>query len=370
MSVRPILPEEEEKWNKTMASRHPLGNPQVAGHRIKYVAERRGKWIALACFSACAYHLADRDRWIGWSAEQATQRRHFVVQNSRFLVLPCENDHQRTFASRILAGVARRLSADWVERFGHPVLLLETFVDPAHHRGVCYLASGWTEVGATRGFRRDGREFYCADSTPKAIWVRPLRSDAKDILSAAELPADLGALEKALPPKRVAARLGFNGLRSLYTALRTLHDPRRRQGRRYPLGCCLSIITCAVLAGCEGVRECAEFAATLTQPQLEALRSWRSPRTGRYEAPAFTTLWRVAAAVDGELFEQTVSQWFRDEDLLPEAIALDGKVLRATLLNEDGGICAVSAVSHQGSPLFSTRYSLIQRARRSRQPGS
>ena len=364
MKVRPILPEEEQKWNKTMAGVHPLGNPQVAGHRIKYVAERRGRWIALAGFSACAYHLADRDRWIGWTPEQSTQRRHFVVQNSRFLVLPCEGDHQRTFASRILAGVARRLSGDWADRFGHPVLLLETFVDPAHHRGVCYLASGWTEVGATRGFRRDGREFYCPDSTPKAIWVRPLRSDAREILSAADLPSDLAASEKPLPAKRVAARLGFNGLRSLFKALCDLPDARVARGQRHPLGCSLAILACAVLAGCRGIDECAEFAETLTQSQLDALRAWRNRRTGRFQAPSASTLWRAANAVDDDLFEATVTQWFRDEDRLPEALALDGKVLRGTLLNEDGGSCVVSAVSHEDSPFFSINSSLSRRERR------
>lgn len=365
MEFRPILPEEEKKWDELMSSRHPLGNPQVAGHRIKYIVKQRGKPVGLACFSACAYHLADRDRWLGWTFEQAIQRRHFVVQNSRFLVLPCEGDHKRSFASRILAGCTRRLSDDWLERFGYPVLLLETFVDPAHHRGTCYLASGWTVVGSTRGFRRDSREFYCPGSTPKAIWVRPLRADVRQLLRSPELPEDLAEFEKPLPPKRVAARLGFNGLRSLFMALQALPDPRRSQGRRYPLGCCLSILTCAILAGCKGLRECAEFADTLTQPQLEALRSWRNPKTDRYEAPVFTTLWRIADAVNSDLFEQTVNQWFRDEDRLPEAIALDGKVLRATLQNQDGGSCVVSAASHDGSPLFSIRPSLSRKEKKS-----
>ncbi|MDQ1247239.1 MAG: hypothetical protein QG597_1609 [Actinomycetota bacterium] len=365
MNVRPVLADEESEWNRTMEERHPLGDPHLAGHQIRYVAEVKGRWVALASFSACAYHLADRDRWIGWTVEQAIQRRHLVVQNSRFLTLPWEGEGERAFASRVLAAVARRLSSDWQERFGHPVLLLETFVDPAFHRGVCYLAAGWTEVGATRGFRRDAREFYCADSTPKAIWVRPLRPDARDLLRAEQMPAELACSEKPLPPKQVAARLGFAGLRSLFTALQALPDRRRTNGRRYPLGCCLSGLACAVLAGCKGVRECAEFAASLSQTHLEALRAWRNPKTRRYQAPAYVTLWRTAASVDGELFEQTVNQWFRDEQRLPEAVALDGKTLRATLQNEDGGVCAVSAVSHAGSPLFSTRSSLTRKARRS-----
>ncbi len=192
-----------------------------------------------------------------------------------------------------------------------------------------------------------------------------MRPDARDLLRAEPLPAALACSEKPLPPKQVAARLGFTGLRSLFTALQARPDPRRTNGRRYPLGCCLSVLACAVLAGCKGVRECAEFAASLSQSHLEALRSWRNPKTGRYEAPAFVTLWRVANIVDAERFEQTVNQWFRDEQRLPEAVALDGKTLRATLQNEDGEACAVSAVSHGGAPLFSTKSSLTPKARRS-----
>lgn len=364
MNVRPIRPEEEEEWNRLMEGRHPLGNPRIAGHRIKYVAERRGEAVALACFSACAYHLADRDRWIGWTREQASRRRHLVVQNSRFLILPHEGDQRRNLASRILGRFAKRLSDDWREHFGHPALLFETFVDPARHRGTCYKASGWTVVGRTRGFRRDTRNFYCQDSTPKDIWVRCLRPDARDILKAPELPEDLARHEKPLPPKRVAARLGVDALHSLFMALQALPDSRRTQGRRYPIGCCLAIITCGVLAGCKGVRECAELAATLPRKQLRALRAWRNPRTGKYTAPGFVTLWRVVDAVDPELFEQTVSQWFRDGSRLPEAIALDGKVLRATLHNEDGGSCVVSAASHSDTPLFSIRYSLTRREKK------
>ncbi len=370
VKVRAIAADEELEWNRLMEYRHPLGNAQFAGHRIKYVAEHCGRAVALACFSACAYHLADRDRWVGWTSEQATKRRHFVVQNSRLLILPGEAENQRNLASRVLSLCAKRLAADWPDRFEYPVLLLETFVDPAQFKGTCYKASGWTDVGSTRGFRRDGREFYCADSTPKRIWVRPLRQDAREVLRAAELPEPLRRFEKELPPKCVAARLGIDGLRSLFMVLQDLHDPRRYQGKRYPLGCCLSLITCALLAGCKGMRECAEFAATLTQSQLRALRSWRNPRSGKYVAASFVTLWRTASGVDAEQLERTVNQWFRDEGRFPEAIAIDGKVLRATLQNEDGGSCAVSAVSHEGSPLFSIRLSPNPRARKSLRPKS
>jgi hypothetical protein len=357
------MADEESEWNRQMEGLHPLGSAAFAGHRIKYVAEHRGRAVALACFSACAYHLADRDRWVGWSDEQATRRRHFVVQNSRFLILPGEP--HKNLASRVLSLCTKRLPDDWRQRFGFAPVLVETFVDPVHFRGTCYGAAGWTLVGSTRGFRRDGREFYCEDSSPKRIWLKLLRADARELLRAEALPDDLRPFEKPLPRKRVAARLGFEGLRSLFTVLQRLRDTRRGQGKRYPLGCCLSIIACSVLAGCKGMRQCAEFAAALTQPQLDALRSWKNPKTGRYEAPKYVTLWRTASGIDAEEFELTVNGWFRDEDRLPEAIAIDGKVLRATLNNEEGESCAVSAFSHRGTPLFSTRSSLTRRAKRS-----
>jgi len=122
------------------------------------------------------------------------------------------------------------------------------------------------------------------------------------------------------------------------------------------------------MAGCKGLRECAEFGKTLTQPQLEALRSWKNPKTGRYKAPEHVTLWRVLSSVDAGEFERLVGQWFRQEELTPEAIALDGKSLRATLHNEDGGAFVVSAVSHPDTPLFSISNSLNRKARKSLPP--
>jgi len=167
------------------------------------------------------------------------------------------------------------------------------------------------------------------------------------------MPEPWRDFEKPLPPKRVADRLGVNGLSSLFGALQSLPDWRRTNGRRYPLGCCLAMMVCAHLAGCETLEQCEEFAATLTQRQLQALRSWRNPKTSRYEAPGKTTFFRIASGVDVELFEQTVNAWLSDADMSLEAIAIDGKALRATLLNEDGGAFAVNAVNHSGSsPLF------------------
>ncbi len=350
ITARPVTAEEEAQWDELMTDAHLLGNAHFPGHSIKYVAELRGHAIALLCFSACAYHLADRDRHIGWSQEQCMQRRHFVVQNSRFLIIGKKK--RKNLASRVLSVCAKQLGRDWRERFGYEPLMLESFVDPVHFRGTCYRAAGWEQVGSTRGFRRDGREFYSKDSHPKQIWMKSLHVKAKQWLASEAMPEPWAGFEKPLPPKRVADRLGAKGLGSLREQLGAIPDWRRTNGRQYPLSCCLAILVCGYLAGCRTLEQCVEFASTLTQTQLRALRSWRNPKTGRFEAPKKTTLWRVGAGVDPELLEEIVNQWLAGMNFAPEAIAIDGKSLRATVNNEDSGAYVVSALNHRSSSPF------------------
>jgi len=57
-------------------------------------------------------------------------------------------------ASHLLGQVAVRLSADWQQKYGHPIYLLETFVERQRFAGACYRAAGWTEVGTTSGRTR------------------------------------------------------------------------------------------------------------------------------------------------------------------------------------------------------------------------
>jgi hypothetical protein len=51
-----------------------------------------------------------------------------VVNNSRFLVLP-ERQRDPNLASRVLALCLKRLNTDWQERWGHPVVVVESYVN-------------------------------------------------------------------------------------------------------------------------------------------------------------------------------------------------------------------------------------------------
>ena len=76
-------------------------------------------------------------------------------------------------ASRLLGAVVRRLRRDWEEKYGHPVWLVETYVDRERFRGTCYQAANWQLIGQTRG--RSRQDTYKKLKVPvKDIYVYPL----------------------------------------------------------------------------------------------------------------------------------------------------------------------------------------------------
>jgi hypothetical protein len=106
----------------------------------------------LLVISAAAWKCGARDRWIVWERRHLYDRLHLISNNSRFLILP--EWHRSNLASRVIGLCERRVAADWPARFGYPLWLLETFVDPRRFSGTCYRAANWLEVGETRGYRR------------------------------------------------------------------------------------------------------------------------------------------------------------------------------------------------------------------------
>jgi hypothetical protein len=73
-----------------------------------------------------------------------------VTNNSRFLILPERS--VPNLASKVLRLSLDRLATDWQSSYGHPVLVVETFVYVAQFSGTVYSASGWSELGQTDGW--------------------------------------------------------------------------------------------------------------------------------------------------------------------------------------------------------------------------
>ena len=132
--VRPTRgAQEHRRWDRLVATHHYLSFQGLFGQALRHVATLGAIWIALLGWQAAALKLTARDRWIGWSPQQKRRRLHLVTQNSRFMILP--GFHARNLASRVLGLSLRRLSDDMLAAHGFPVLLAETFVDPARLSG-------------------------------------------------------------------------------------------------------------------------------------------------------------------------------------------------------------------------------------------
>jgi hypothetical protein len=79
-------------------------------------------------------------------------------------------------ASHLLSGIAQRLSGDWQAKYGHPIYLLETFVQRDRFKGGVYRAAGWQAVGRTSGRGRNSPG-KAPQEPVKDVYLRPLRAD-------------------------------------------------------------------------------------------------------------------------------------------------------------------------------------------------
>jgi hypothetical protein len=331
--------DELPRCHQLLDEHHYLGSLRPVGERLHYaVTDARGDWLGVLVFCAAARRLRPRDQWIGWSDEQRRRRLPLVVNNTRFLLLADKS--VPNLASKSLALVLARLSADWQARYGHPVLLVETFVDPAQFCGTLYRASGWSELGATEGCGRHARDFYVRHDRPKRLFARELVRNARRSLQAEHLRPALAVVEARTP-----ARPTQNApeLRSLLEHFKAVPDYRARIGS-YPLWSLLSIVACAHLADApRGQKDLAAFAGRLSQCQRRALGIRKDPKSGRCPTPSQPTFCRLYAKVDALFIERAVLDFQTQVRGAPppqELIVLDGKEPRHT-----GGHHVLTAVT-------------------------
>lgn len=324
--VRLIEESERARFDELLTREPYLKNCTAVGAVLRYVAEHRGQWLALLVFSSPAFHLKLRDRWLHWPAREVPRRRHLIAQNARFLVLAAPG-RWPNLASRVLKRVCARLSEDWRQHFGHPILAVETFVDPQRFRGTCYRAAGWQRLGPTQGSARDWQDFYTDTKHPKELWVKALGEGALEELRAPQLPEGLTQGKPAPPPCPVATER----LDSLWECFRDqLTDPRKPKGKRHPLATILTLAALAVSAGCRNPHAIAEFAQSLNHGQRWRLRC--RPRAGQsrqYDVPGERTFRRVLKVLEAPSLKEVLVQWMeqRDPQCL-EVVHVDGKVIK------------------------------------------
>lgn len=316
-------PQDLARLQSLLRRHHYLGMIRPVGERLSYVAkDQQGRWVGVLVFCAAAKYLRHRDQWIGWTSEQRRRRLALVVNNARFLLLP-----QRTvpnLGSRVLKLVLDRLGADWQQRYGHPVVVVESFVDPEQFCGTVYSASGWKELGLTDGWGRCARDYYVKHGKPKRLFVRELCRRGRRSLQAEHLKPSLAAVEAKVPP-RCTQPVG--PLRSLAQRFKAVPEFRARV-ESYPLWSLLTIVACAILCGAQrGPKALAGFAKKLSQAQRRALNI-RPDKSGWYPAPSRPTFSRLLQAVDFGAVDRGVREFqaqVRGQPPKEELVVLDGK---------------------------------------------
>jgi hypothetical protein len=336
--VRPVRSSEERRYQDLMRQHHYLGSLPKIGETLWYVAAWHTEWVALLSFSASALKCAPRDHWIGWDFRLKYGRLKLIVNNSRFMIVP--DWHIPNLGSRILSLCQRRLCRDWEETFGHPVVLLETFVDPQRFQGTIYKASNWVYVGNTKGFRRTRLGYTATPQSPKMVFVKPLQANARELLSRTVLTPPY-----CLGDSKTKIMLNADKMRSLPAFFKGIPDPRRAQGRRHRLSTVLGIAAGAVLCGMRGYKAISDWADSLGQKARERFGCRR--KGGRYVVPSESIIRDVLIRVEPKDLDGALQRWnevYAGED---ESLAIDGKTMCNAIDDQGHQTHVMSVIGHQ-----------------------
>ena len=344
--VRPVERGEEAHYQEQMARHHYLGALAKIGETAWYVATWREQWVAQLSFSAAALKCGVRDRWIGWDFRSQYGRLKLIANNSRFLILP--DWHQPNLGSRVLSLTEKRVAADWQARFGHPLLLLETFVDPRRFHGGVYRAANWIELGLTLGYRRTKAGYSDEADAPKRVFVRPLGRDPRARLT----DPDRNHLQLT-----GAAKIMLNAqqMRSLPQCFTLIADPRRRQGRRHRLAVVLAIAAAATLCGMRGYKAISNWAAGLGQQARERFGCRRED--GRYVVPSEFVIRDCLVRIEPDTLDRALNAWNQAWATQDDALAMDGKTMKNALDADRHQTHIMSVVGHDSKRCYAQKKS-------------
>lgn len=344
IAVRPVYASEEKLFRDLMARHHYLGFLPKIGNTIWYVALWQDVIVAILSFSASALRCEVREHWIGWSYRHQFDRLNLIANNSRFLILP--DYHQKNLATRVLSLCQKRLQKDWLEQFGFPLLLLETFVDPTRYQGTIYKAANWRFLGYTKGYRRIQGGYSEDTGSAKMVFVMPLSRHTRTLLS----HPLLGHPYKTGVPRM---KLTAENMKSLPEFFKKIKDPRRAQARIHRLETVLAIAAAAILCGSRGFKSIYEWAYSLS-PVARARFQCRF-KNGQYLIPSLSIIRDVLVRVDPQELDHALQSWNEQHAVEDESLAIDGKTMR-NAIDEDGQqIHIMSVIGHNSKQCYAQK---------------
>ena len=344
--VRPVLPSEEVAFQEMMQQHHYLGSLPKIGNTLWYVATFNDKWLGLLSFSAAALKCGVRDRWIGWGYRLQYDRLHLVANNSRFLILP--NCHFKNLATKILSLCRKRIQKDWQERFGFPILMLETFVDPSRFVGTIYHAANWVFVGNTKGYQRVRGGYSNTPTHSKLVFVQALQRNTRLILSGSPLPQQYVT---GTPRMKLTA----DQMRSLPDFFKTIPDPRRAQGRQHPIHIVLAIAAGAILCGMRGYKAISDWAQALSPAARARFGCYYSHK--KNSVPSESTIRNVMIRIEPAALDRALQDWNALYGAIDESLAIDGKTMRNSIDDNGRQTHIMGVVGHQSKQSYTQKKS-------------
>lgn len=184
LDVREVSTDATERirFAAALTEYHYLGYRGTVGENLQYaVTDKTGRLLACLLFGSAAWKCRPRDEYVGWNPQQRARNLCLLTNNTRFLILPSVRVPH--LASWILGSVLRCLSGDWQQKYGHPIVLVETFVERQRFTGTSYKAANWICLGSTTGRSRQDRD-HTLQVPVKDVYVYPLdRRFRRELLS-------------------------------------------------------------------------------------------------------------------------------------------------------------------------------------------
>lgn len=139
-------------WEHLVKSYHYMGYKGVYGRYLRYLVFIDTYPVACFGWSSSAWKVKCRDDFLGVTHKERSRDLDGVVNNFRFLILPWVKI--KFLGSHLLSRMIKIVEQDWKDNFNVSVELFETFVEKDRFQGTCYQASGWKNIGETKGFTR------------------------------------------------------------------------------------------------------------------------------------------------------------------------------------------------------------------------
>jgi hypothetical protein len=339
LTARLIDKYEAPKYDLLLDQLHYLGSSKVSLTKsLRYVIENeRGEWCALLDFGYAALKNTCLDKYLGWAENEKSKRLRYVLNNTRFLVIPEMKRRYKNLASRSLSLVTKRVSDDWEYYHGHHILVLETFVDESRE-GTCYKASNWLQLGETKGFGKKGGN-YIEHGNKKKVFVLPLHRKAKEILSSKSFPHPILATE-------TKSMLDINSidLDDLESIFLDIQDPRAnpRHGNTFPLSKLLLVSACAFLSGYTSFTAIGDYVKNLPSEAIAKLKFKKRPSL----RPEESCIRKTLNQLDANVLQDRIYEWLKKKGISKKGchIAIDGKAMRASIGENGRAVMNVSAV--------------------------